>query len=244
MGAGRVLGTLTLNPGPNVPVGFGGNELPRQGRAFTLPVTAESPVFHSTPNRNYVFSRDWNLSLVNRGHVNNAGFVNDQDYRRDGETPLLAVVGDSYIEALMVPYAGTVQARLAERLAGRLRVYSFAASGAPLSQYLIWARHAVRGYHAQALLIIIIGSLRRDSPPIPAGRASGIMSRTRPGCCACICSNTGAASAPIWWQRARSDAMLCSTSTWARNCRRWSWDRPMPSRATSEAPPPPRARSG
>jgi hypothetical protein len=132
--------------------------LPVSSGLRTLPVTAESPVFHFTPNRNYVFSRDWNLSLVNRGRVNNAGFVNDQDYRMDDETPLLAVVGDSYIEALMVPYAGTVQARLAERLAGRLRVYSFAASGAPLSQYLIWARHAVRDYHAQALLITIIGN--------------------------------------------------------------------------------------
>jgi hypothetical protein len=132
--------------------------LPVSSGLRTLPVTAESPVFHFTPNRNYVFSRNWNLSLVNRGHVNNAGFVNDQDYRMDDETPLLAVVGDSYIEALMVPYAGTVQARLAERLAGRLRVYSFAASGAPLSQYLIWARHAVRDYHAQALFITIIGN--------------------------------------------------------------------------------------
>jgi len=40
-GAGRVLGTLTLNPGPNIPVVFGGTEMPKQVGAFTLPVTAE-----------------------------------------------------------------------------------------------------------------------------------------------------------------------------------------------------------
>src|SRR5262249_3529635 len=38
-------------------------------------------------------------------------------------------------------------------LIGEFRVYSFGASGAPLSQYLVWARHAVRDYGATALVI-------------------------------------------------------------------------------------------
>jgi hypothetical protein len=33
---------LTLNPGPNIPVVYGGNDLPKQVGAFSLPVTAES----------------------------------------------------------------------------------------------------------------------------------------------------------------------------------------------------------
>lgn len=123
-----------------------------------LPVTADSPVFRFTPNTDFVFSRDWNLSLVNRGHVNNAGFVNDQDYRHDGARPLLAIVGDSYIEAAMVPYGETLQGRLSKRLEGKLRVYSFGAAGAPLSEYLVWARHAVRDYGAQALVINVVGN--------------------------------------------------------------------------------------
>ena len=40
--SGRMLGTLTLNPGPNIPVAYGGNALPKQVGAFNLPVTAES----------------------------------------------------------------------------------------------------------------------------------------------------------------------------------------------------------
>lgn len=123
-----------------------------------MPVTAESPVFHFTPNRDFLFSRDWDMVLVNRGHVNNAGFVNDQDYRKSDATPLIAVVGDSYIEAAMVPYAQTVHGRLAKALDAKLRVYSFGASGAPLSQYLIWARHAARDYGAGALIINIVGN--------------------------------------------------------------------------------------
>jgi hypothetical protein len=124
----------------------------------TVQVTAENSVFHFTPNRDWVYSRDWDLALANRGRVNNAGFINDQDYRKDGDTPLLAVIGDSYIEAASVRYPETLQGRLANSLEGELRVYSFAASGAPLSQYLIWARHSVREYGATALVINVVGN--------------------------------------------------------------------------------------
>ena len=58
----------------------------------------------------------------------------------------------------MVRYADTLQGRLAKSLEGKLRVYSFAASGAPLSQYLIWARHAVKEYGAAALIINVVGN--------------------------------------------------------------------------------------
>ena len=40
--SGKMLGMLTLNPGPNIPVAYGGNALPKQVGAFNLPVTAES----------------------------------------------------------------------------------------------------------------------------------------------------------------------------------------------------------
>jgi hypothetical protein len=122
------------------------------------PVTEGSPTYHYLPDQSFVFSRDWNLDMVNRGRVNNAGFINDQDYRRNGQEPLLGIIGDSFIEAFMVPYANTVQGRIARALGSKARVYSFAASGAPLSQYLIWARLAVREYGAQALIINVVGN--------------------------------------------------------------------------------------
>jgi hypothetical protein len=132
--------------------------LPVQSGLRSHPVNAENPVFHFTPERDVTFSRGWKFDMVNYRRVNNAGWVNDQNYRKDDETPLLAVVGDSYIEALMVPYAKTLYGRLAKNLEGRLRVYSFGASGAPLSQYLIWARYAVREYGARAVVINIVGN--------------------------------------------------------------------------------------
>ena len=97
----------------------------------SVPVTAADPILHFTPNRPFVNSLGWNMHNVVHGRVNNAGFVNDQDYVRDGP-PLIAVIGDSFIEAQMVAYPQTLQGRLAAALAPKFRVYSFAGSGAPL----------------------------------------------------------------------------------------------------------------
>jgi hypothetical protein len=130
--------------------------LPVASGLRSVPVNDENPIFHFEPDRPFVFSTGWNLQHVNRGRVNNAGWINDQDYSRDDPQPLVAVIGDSYIEAQIVSYAETVQARLAKALAGEFRVYSFAAMGAPLSQYLIWARHAVRDYGARAVIINVV----------------------------------------------------------------------------------------
>jgi hypothetical protein len=122
------------------------------------PVDAAHPVFRFTPDRPFVYSRGWDMHRVRHGRSNNAGWIDEQDYRRDDPTPLLAIVGDSYIEAQMVPYSDTMQARLRRSLAGRLRVYAFAGSGAPLSQYLIWAGHAVREYGARGVVINVVGN--------------------------------------------------------------------------------------
>jgi hypothetical protein len=122
----------------------------------TLPVSRDSPVLRFSPNRDFVFSRGWDFKMINHGHVNNDGWVNNQDYRVSEYPPLVAVIGDSQIEAQMVPYAQTVHGRLATLFEGKLRFYSFGASGAPLSQYLVWARYAVSKFKARALVINVV----------------------------------------------------------------------------------------
>jgi hypothetical protein len=127
------------------------------GLASTL-VDTQNPIFRFTPNRNYIYSVGWDMHRIVHGRVNNDGWVNAQDYQSKDPVPLLAVVGNSYIEALMVDQAETMQARLSRTLSGKLRVYSFAASGAPLSQYLIWAGYAVHQYGAKAVVINVEGN--------------------------------------------------------------------------------------
>lgn len=123
-----------------------------------LPVNADAPVFRFAPSRAYTFSQDWNFHLANRGWINAEGFVNDREYVPASAQPLLAVIGDSFIEASMVPCAQTVQGRLAAEVDGRGRVYSFAASGAPLSQYLVWAEYARERFAPRALVINVVGN--------------------------------------------------------------------------------------
>jgi hypothetical protein len=123
-----------------------------------MPVNEADPVFHFTPNRDLTWSHGWNFDIVNRVRVNNAGYVNDQSYEIDDASPLLAVVGDSYVEAAMVPYAETLQGRLAAIAGPDRRVYSFGAGGAPLSQYLAWAREARVKWKARALVVVVVGN--------------------------------------------------------------------------------------
>lgn len=138
--------------------------LPVHGGVYAQPVNERQPIFHFLPNRTISWSRDWDFSIVNRVRLNNQGFVNDQDYDERDPRPLLAIVGDSYVEALMPPYAQTVNGLAAARLAPARRAYSFAASGTPLSQNLMWAKEARTRWRADALVIAVISSTT------PAGR--------------------------------------------------------------------------
>lgn len=122
------------------------------------PVNAANPVQRFQPDSDYVFSRGGNFSIVNRGHVNNDGFVSDWDYDPNGSGPLLGIIGDSFVEALMVPFPDTLTGRLGDALRGRMRVYSFAASGSPLSQYLVYAGYARDTYHPDLLAVVVIGN--------------------------------------------------------------------------------------
>jgi hypothetical protein len=125
---------------------------------WTLPVNASQPIFRFTPDRAFLFSRDWNFSLTNRGRVNNDGFINDEDYAANDPRPLLAAIGDSYVEAAMVPNKETFYRRLADKLKPTGRVYSFGASGAPLSQYLVWAQYAAEKFAASGIAIVVVGN--------------------------------------------------------------------------------------
>jgi SGNH hydrolase-like domain, acetyltransferase AlgX len=132
--------------------------LPVATGLWTLPVNAAHPVLRFTPNREFLFSRDWNFSVVNRGHINNDGFVNNQNYATNDPRPLLAVIGDSYVEAAMVPNDKTFYGRLAGRLKSNGRIYSFGGSGAPLSQYLVWAQYAAQTYRPSGMAIVVVGN--------------------------------------------------------------------------------------
>ena len=106
------------------------------------PPTADNPIQRYVPNTPFNWSLGWNFAIVTHKRTNAQGFVADHDYDAAGTTPLLAIAGDSFVEALLVPFAETLTGRLQAMLADRGRVYAFAQSGAPLSQYVAYAHHA------------------------------------------------------------------------------------------------------
>ena len=132
--------------------------LPVNDGLYTAPVDEESPYPRFEPNRQVTWSKGWNFHMTNKNKVNNAGFVNDVDYDKAAETPLISVIGDSYVEALMVPHPETLQGLLASKVGKAARVYSFARSGAPLSQYLNYAQLATKEFSSDFLIFIIVSN--------------------------------------------------------------------------------------
>ncbi len=129
--------------------------------AWGLPVeppTAENPIQRYVANTPYVWSLGWNFYVVVHGRSNAQGFLADYDYDTKASQPLVAIVGDSFMEALHVPFAETVTGRLQAMLGTRGRAYVFAQSGAPLSQYVAYAQHACSIYHPQRLVVNVVGN--------------------------------------------------------------------------------------
>ena len=123
-----------------------------------MPVDERNPVYRFAIHREAVYSKGWNFSIVNHVKTNNYGFVNDHDYDSLAKTPLLAVIGDSFVEAVMVPFAHTGVARLSRVVGSAGRVYGFGTSGSSMSQYLAYARYVRDTFHPAGLAVVIVGN--------------------------------------------------------------------------------------
>jgi hypothetical protein len=137
------------------------------------PPSADNPIQRYVANQPAIWSLGWNFHDVARGRSNAQGFLADYDYDRAAATPLVAVVGDSFVEALRVPFAETLTGRLQAALGARGRAYAFAQSGSPLSQYVAYAAHACAVYHPQRLVVVVVGN-DFDESVYPHRRRNGI----------------------------------------------------------------------
>jgi hypothetical protein len=92
--------------------------------------------------------------------------------RRPG-VPRLAIVGDSYVEALQVPYDRSLAERLAADLGGDgrpIEVYRFGISGAPLSQYLLMIEREVVRYRPDWVVVLLVHNDFVESYKFQPGR--------------------------------------------------------------------------
>lgn len=122
------------------------------------PPNDRNPIQRYVADTPFTWSIDWNFAVVNRGRTNAQGFVADYNYDATAKTPLVAVLGDSYVEAMMVPFRETLTGRLQAALGDRGRVYAIAQAGSPLSQYVAYAQHACAVYRPQRVVVVIVGN--------------------------------------------------------------------------------------
>ena len=68
----------------------------------------------------------------------------------------IAIIGDSYVEALQVDYNNSMAEQLENMLGTQHEVYRFGISGAPLSQYLHMLQKEVLAYKPQIVVFVLV----------------------------------------------------------------------------------------
>jgi len=93
-----------------------------------------------------------------RWQINRDGWNSAIEYKEE-KTPgkiRIAIIGDSYVEALQVDTDASFPALLRAQLGHDYEVFSFGTSAAPLSQYLHLSRYVHRHYHPDVLVINLV----------------------------------------------------------------------------------------
>jgi hypothetical protein len=89
--------------------------------------------------------------------INNLGWNSEIDYfTKKRNKPLIAIIGDSFIEAFQVDVSKSIAGRLRAKLAGKVDVYSFGISGAALSEYLQISRYVRKYFNPDILVINVV----------------------------------------------------------------------------------------
>jgi hypothetical protein len=90
--------------------------------------------------------------------INNAGWNSPIDYfpRSERKKPLIAIVGDSYIEALQVDIKDSITSILGEKVREQYDTYGFGKSGATLSQYLQMVRYINDFFKPDIIIVNVV----------------------------------------------------------------------------------------
>lgn len=118
-----------------------------------------------------------------RYRINLQGWNSGHQMYSEAKSPgvyRIAVIGDSYVEALQVDYDHSVAENLEEELgSAHYEVYRFAISGAPLSQYLHIFRQEVLDYHPDLVLFVLVHNDFKQSYQLLMGRYTPSFLRLR-----------------------------------------------------------------
>lgn len=108
--------------------------------------------------------------------INSQGWNSGHDHYDIEKPPgvkRVAVIGDSYVEALTVPYDQSFAEQLDKLLNAdgeRVEIYRYGIAGAPLSQYLHMLEHEVMRYSPDLVIILLIHNDFEESFRFKPGR--------------------------------------------------------------------------
>ncbi|KAB8054435.1 hypothetical protein GCN74_24765 [Janthinobacterium sp. FT14W] len=123
------------------------------------------------PGQPYVYSHGWALANARRGVTNAQGYNNSADFQ---EGAAVLVLGDSFVESLMLDYADTVQGKLDQVLGGK--VYAAAGSGNGLADGLEMLRYYQPRLHPRTVLLFVdAGNLNGLLAPAQRGHSNFVV---------------------------------------------------------------------
>jgi hypothetical protein len=121
--------------------------------------------FSTTKQREGVYTIGSKAEQRAMWHINNVGWNSAIDYEGAKRRPRIAIIGDSYIEALQVDVENSVAGRLRQLMSQEreVDVYAFGISGAPLSQYLEMARYVRTRFDPDIFVINVVHNYFAES---------------------------------------------------------------------------------
>lgn len=132
--------------------------LPTSDNLSTMAVDASDPVIHFAPNRIVNKQTGFNFSHYVKKKINNYGYFSDSDYFKvEKSHKSVALIGDSFVEAVQVKNSDSLGGRLALHDSS-LTVYTLGVSGSPLSQYLAFSEFVIKEFDPHSLIFVIVGN--------------------------------------------------------------------------------------
>lgn len=132
--------------------------LPVRDSLKMVSVNKDQPLMKFTPSRVVTWSSGPFLEHANKKKINAQGYLNDIDYVSVSDKPLVAVIGDSYVEAAQVANKDSFHGLLSDWVGEDGRIYSFGSSGSALTNYLAYLSSVQNNYSPNGYIVVIIGN--------------------------------------------------------------------------------------
>lgn len=136
--------------------------LPTSDSEKTRPVNSGSPYLHLIENSSLLISSGAFFTHKEIKRTNNYGYFSDYNYEAQGATSKLITIGSSLVTANQISNEASFHGLINSNFSDEKRVYMLAGANAPQSQYLAYARFAMREFNP-AGFFIVIGNLDFNS---------------------------------------------------------------------------------